>query len=74
MNIHVRALVRLLKVITIPAIAGVVIGIMFNMLTAQQLMLGLAVGIIVFMFWLFYSWTLAEIKQEDTLKALIHKE
>lgn len=74
MNIHLRATIRLLKTITIPALVGVVIGIAFNVMTADQIIISLTIGLLVFMFWLFYNWTLDQIKQEDQLKAMSNKE
>lgn len=74
MNIHLRATIRLLKTITLPALVGAVIGIGFNMMTAEQIIISLAVGLIVFMFWLFYNWTLDQIKQEDILKHMENRK
>lgn len=70
MNIHVRVIGRLLRNIFIPAVAGVVIAIMFSYLPMQHILFGLAVGLVVFMIYLFYNWTLDQIKQEDQLKAI----
>lgn len=74
MNIHVRTTVRLLKTMFIPAIAGLVIALIFKFLPMQQILLGMVVGLVVFMFYLFYKWTLEQIKQEDQLKQMTNKE
>lgn len=74
MNIHVRAIGRILKTITIPTIVGIAVGIMFNTLTANQIAISLSFGLVIFLFWLLYSWTLDQIKQEDQLTALSNKE
>lgn len=74
MNIHVRTIGRLLRNMFIPAVAGIVIAIMFSYLPMKQILTGIVIGLVIFMFYLFYSWTLDQIKQEDQLKAMSNKE
>lgn len=74
MNIHIRTTARLLKTMFFPAIVGVLVAIMFEYLPMEHILLAAAVSLVIFMFYLFYKWTLDQIKQEDQLKAMSNKE
>lgn len=73
MNIHVRAVGRLSKMMFIPALVGIVIAVIFEYLPMQHILLALAVGLVLSMIWLFYNWTLDQIRQEDMLKSMMTK-
>lgn len=68
MNIHIRAIKRLLKTMMIPVMIGISVGALWTMLTATQIVVGLSIGLLGFTIWLFYIWTLDQIRQEDQLK------
>ena len=74
MNIHVRAIGRLLKIMFIPLLVGVAIGLMFEYLPMQHILFALVIGLVAFMFWLFYNWTLDQIRQEDQIKSMMNND
>lgn len=74
MNIHIRATARLLNTLLIPAVAGIAVAVIFTFVPMQQLLLGLAAGLVVFMLYLFYSWTLDQIRKEDQLKETMNDQ
>lgn len=71
MNIHFRVLARLLRNMFIPALIGATVGLIFNLLPVEQILWIIVVGLAVGMCWLFYSWTLEQIKQEDEINAAL---
>lgn len=70
MNIHVRVIGRLFKIMLVPALVGVSIALIFEYLPMQYILSALAIVLAVFMFWLFYNWTLDQIKHEDQLREM----
>lgn len=52
----------------IPVMIGISVGALWTMLTATQIVVGLSIGLLGFTIWLFYIWTLDQIRQEDQLK------
>lgn len=71
MNIHFRVLARLLRNMFIPALIGATVGLIFNLLPVEQILWIIVVGLAAGMCWLFYSWTLEQIKQEDEINAAL---
>lgn len=70
MNIHLRATGRLLKNMFIPALVGAGVGVLFHMLPVKVIIWSMVAGILVLLMWLFYSWTLDQIRNEDALKSI----
>lgn len=71
MNIHFRVLARLLRNMFIPALIGATVGLILNLLPVEQILWIIVAGLVVGMCWLFYSWTLEQIKQEDEINAAL---
>lgn len=70
MNDHIRAIKRLVQIVTLPITIGVTVAMIFEFFSVQTIMTMLAVGTAIFMLYLVYSWILTDIRVQDKINEM----